>query len=190
MPISDPALWLDNHGDALYRYALLRLRDSMLAEDMVQETLLAAVEARTRYAGDASERTWLIGILKHKIIDQLRKNRREAPLAEAPAADAIDALFDRAGHWRIDIRQWSEPDRALEQHEFWRIFTDCIEHLPPRLAAAWMRREFDGLDTATICQELAIGTTNNLWVMLSRARLQLRQCLDAHWFQRKTEKSS
>src|SRR3569623_3680173 len=144
MPISDPALWLDNHGDALYRYALLRLRDPMLAEDMVQETLLAAVEA----------------------------------------------LFDRAGHWRIDIRQWSEPDRALEQHEFWRIFTDCIEHLPPRLAVAWMRREFDGLDTATICQELAIGTTNNLWDMLSRARLQLRQCLDAHWFQRKTEKSS
>src|SRR3569623_1509754 len=150
MPISDPALWLDNHGDALYRYALLRLRDPMLAEDMVQETLLAAVEARERYAGDASERTWLLGILKHKLIDQLRK----------------------------------------KQHEFWRIFTDCIEHLPPRLAVAWMRREFDGLDTATICQELAIGTTNNLWVMLSRARLQLRQCLDAHWFQRKTEKSS
>src|SRR3569832_1230578 len=101
MPISDPALWLDNHGDALYRYALLRLRDPMLAEDMVQETLLAAVEARARYAGDASERTWLIGILKHKIIDQLRKKQRAAPLAEAPAAAALDALFVCAGFWRF-----------------------------------------------------------------------------------------
>jgi len=183
--ISNPDVWLDLHGDALFRYALLRLRDTMLAEDMVQETLLAAMQARARYSGASSERTWLIGILKHKIVDHLRKAHRETPAGDE-LADHLDGLFDEHGHWRIDIAPWSEPDRAFEQREFWRIFADCIEHLPRRLADALLLREIDGLDSEAICKELGIVTTNNLWVILSRARLRLRQCLDAHWFQRDT----
>src|SRR3569833_3526854 len=183
--ISIPDVWLDLHGDALFRYALLRLRDTMLAEDMVQETLLAAMQARARYSGASSERTWLIGILKHKIVDHLRKAHRETPAGDALAAH-LAGLFDEHGHWRIDIAPWSAPDRAFEQREFWRIFAECIEHLPRRLAAALMLRELDGLDSAAMCKDLGIVTTNSLWVILSRARLRLRQCLDAHWFQRDT----
>src|SRR3569832_1579799 len=183
--ISNPDVWLDLHGDALFRYALLRLRDSMLAEDLVQESLLAAMQARARYSGASSERTWLIGILKHKIVDHLRKAHRETPAGDE-LADHLDGLIDEHGHWRIDIAPWREPDRAFEQREFWRIFADCIEHLPRRLADALLLREIDGLDCEAICKELGIVTTNNLWVILSRARLRLRQCLDAHWFQRDT----
>ncbi len=184
---SDPNLWLDKYGDALYRYAMLRLRDSMLAEDLVQDTLLAAMQAR--YAGQSSERTWLIGILKHKIVDHLRKARRERPLGDEldAAAEQNAGLFDQHGHWRIDISQWSDPDKALEQKEFWRVFSECIRRLPPRLGDALMLRELDGLSTEEICQELDIATTNNLWVMLSRARLRMRQCLDANWFHRQSE---
>ncbi len=186
---SEPSEWLDKYGDALYRYAMVRLRDSMLAEDMVQETLLAAVQAHGRYAGQSSEKTWLTGILKHKIVDHLRKARRELPLGDDidTAADRTDELFTRRGHWNIDISQWSDPDKALEQKEFWRIFSECIEHLPPRMGDALMMRELDGLSTEEICQELAVDTTNNLWVILSRARMRMRQCLDAHWFQRQPE---
>lgn len=182
----DPHRWLDLHGDALFRYAMLRLRDTMLAEDMVQETLLAAVQGYARYSGQSSERTWLIGILKHKIIDHLRKAQRETPLGDE-LADRLDDLFDEHGHWRIDIGAWGEPERALEQGEFWRVFSACIEHLPRRQADAILLREIDGLDGEAICKELGIATTNNLWVILSRARLRLRQCLDANWFQRQTE---
>lgn len=182
---SDPSEWLDKYGDALYRYALLRLRDAMLAEDLVQETLLAAMQASSRYTGASTEKTWLIGILKHKLIDHLRKSRREAPFGDelVTTADASAELFDAHGHWRIDIRAWSEPEQALEQREFWHVFAACLERLPQRLADALSLRELDGLDTETICQELGISTTN-LWVILSRARQRMRQCLDAHWFER------
>src|SRR3569833_2665186 len=162
---------------------MMRLRDTMLAEDMVQETLLAARQARARYSGASSERTWLIGILKHKIVDHLRKAHRETPAGDE-LADHLDGLFVVLGLWRFVIAPWSAPDRAFEQREFWRIFADCIEHLPRRLADALLLREIDGLDSEAICKELGIVTTNNLWVILSRARLRLRQCLDAHWFQR------
>ncbi len=187
--LSDPSTWLDQYGDLLYRHALFRLNDPMAAEEMVQETLLAAWQGRARFAGKSSEKTWLIGILKHKIVDHLRKAIREQPMdEELRSIDELnEASFDPRGHWQIDVTQWSHPDRSLEQTQFWEMLETCVAKLPRRMAALFILREIDGLSSETICKELTISSTNNLWVMLSRMRMRLRQCLDQHWFDQSTK---
>ncbi len=184
--LSDPATWPDQYGDILYRHALFRLRDPMAAEEMVQETFLAALQARERFAGNSSEKTWLVSILKHKTIDYLRKAVREQPHDEE--LSDFEALqnesFDGKGHWKIDVKQWAGPDTQLENEHFWNALEECVSRLPPRLATLFMLREIDGLESETICKEMELNTTNNLWTMLSRMRMRLRQCLDITWFDR------
>lgn len=178
--LPDPELWLDAHGDALYGFALGRLGDRHRAEDAVQETLLAGLQARRRFAGDAAERTWLMGILKHKVTDQLRRLYRDRPAdREAEAAD--DALFDISGHWRAPIAAWGDPERSLEQGQFWEALQGCIDGLPPRIGRAFLLKEVDGMAGAEVCDALSLSS-GNLWVMLSRARRRLRECLEAGWF--------
>ena len=182
--LSDPETWLAQHGDALYRYAYFRLRDRAQAEDLVQETLIAALQARQGFGGRSSERTWLIGILKNKLVDYLRKSVRERPLAELAGTESeIDALFDASDedHWKKPPADWTNPTHALEQKQFWKIFIECIEALPVRQAQAFSLCELEGLEGEEACKVLGIATTN-LWVMMHRARLRLRECLEAHWF--------
>lgn len=181
--LSDPQTWLDNHGDSLYRYALSRTREPAVAEDLVQETLLAALRARERFAGESSERTWLVAILKNKIVDHFRRARREAPLPETDEPDAvIDALFRESDHhWQSLAAAWREPDAALDDSRFWQALARCLEELPARQAQAFTLTEFDGLSTDELCKALAI-TTSNVWVLLHRARLRLRECLQIQWF--------
>ncbi len=184
MSLSDPNHWPDLYGDTLYRHALFRLRDPMAAEEMVQETFLAALQARDRFAGNSSEKTWLIAILKYKIIDHIRKAVRERPHDEE--LQSIDSLeqesFDGRGHWQINVGRWSNPDNSLENEQFWQILNDCIKRLPPRMATLFIMREIDGMESDEICQELALSSTNNLWTLLSRMRMRLRQCLEQNWF--------
>ncbi len=183
--LSPPESWLDRHGDALYRFACFRLHDTAVAEDLVQETLLAAFRARAGFAGRSSERTWLVGILKNKIIDHLRKRWREEPVDLALEPDeALEALFSpgRTDHWTVAPSLWQNPTAALEQKQFWEIFSTCVDHLPTRQAQAFVLCELDGLDGAEICQVLGV-TATNLWVLLHRARLRLRGCLEQNWFQ-------
>jgi len=182
----DPTTWLDEHGDYLYRYALLQLRDSAAAEDAVQETLLAALSAWSRFAGQSSVRTWLTGILKHKILDTFRSQARE-PLMESlhrDGEDDLDALdrllFDRTDHWVDPPHAWGNPEASLEQQRFWEALQRCLEELPPQLAAAFNLRELAGMETNEICKELNI-TATNCWVMLHRARVGLQQCLQIRW---------
>jgi len=184
--LSDPSSWLDQHGDALYRHALFKLGDAMSAEEMVQETLLAALQSQHNFAGKSSEKTWLIGILKHKIIDHLRKVIRERPLDEdAHDIDALmEASFDQRGHWKIEVGHWSKPDLSLEQQQFWQTMERCVANLPKRQRALFMLREIEGIDSEQLCKEMDISSTNNLWVMLSRMRMRLRECLNQHWFNR------
>ncbi len=183
---STPEQWLDRYGDVLYRFGFARVRDPDVAEDLVQETLLAALKARTGFAGQASEQTWLIGILKHKIIDHFRKAARENSREyDDGSANDEDDFFDAQGHWRIDLAVWSDPDKSLEQEQFLRIFQDCIERLPPRLTQLFVLREIDGMQSEEICETLSISTLNNFWVMMSRMRVQLRHCLDLNWFNQK-----
>ena len=175
---------LEQHRTYLLRYALLQLRDHGLAEDAVQETLLAALQGRAQFSGKSAHRTWLTGILKHKIIDVIRRKSREQPLvsnADEPEADAIDALFKEDGHWRQFPANWGDPERALEDKKFREVFELCSQLLPARSARVFMLREVMELSTEEICKELAI-TPTNLWVMLHRARLSLRECLETKWF--------
>ncbi len=169
----------------LLRYAMLQLRDPHQAEDVVQETLLAAIESWNNFAGQSSLRTWLTGILKHKIMDLLRKKVREPRLVNKDDEDPLENLssesFDHTGHWANPLQTWANPTQSFENQQFWQMFEFCIQRMPLSSARAFMMREFMEFSTEEICQELTISTTN-CWVTLHRARLALRECLDLHWF--------
>jgi RNA polymerase sigma-70 factor (ECF subfamily) len=169
---------------ALVRFALLQLRNDNAAEDVVQDTLIAVLEKPHGFAGQSSLRTYVTGILKHKIVDMLRSRKREVAFETADGqseADLIDALFRPDGHVLDLPRAWGDPDATLEQKDFFRVMEICLERLPARMARIFIMREWLELDTEEICQELGISQSN-AWVTLYRARLQLRECLDLQWF--------
>lgn len=184
--LADPTQCLEAHGDYLFRYAMKHLRDHALAEDAVQEALLAALAARVPFSGDASPRTWLTGILKHKIADLIHKRARETPVefvAEAGHDDPDEltaCLFDKRGEWTVPQRSWGNPDTMLEQHRFWEAFTQCFEGLPPKLSAAFSLREFSGLSIKELCETLNISASN-CSVIFYRSRLALKTCLESNW---------
>jgi len=169
----------------LLRYASLQLRDAASAEDAVQEALLAALAGEKGFAGRANLRTWATGILKHKIVDIIRRQAKEPalPVDVGDDPEAIDALFRDNGHWAERPAGWSDPDGALEQSQFFRALELCLERLPSRTAQVFMMREHLGQETAEICKELAI-TPTHCWVLLYRARMVLRECLQQTWFGR------
>lgn len=178
----DPVSWVDSHGDALFGFAMHRVRDRALAEDLVQETLLAAIQRLASAEAVASERAWLLGILRHKVADHFRRRARDERLWDE-SSDSTEAVatFDSRGSWRSPPGEWRQPEQALEQDEFWSAMNLCIEGLPANLRTTFALREIDGIETDVLAHTL--GTTkNNLWVMLSRARRRLRDCLDRHWF--------
>lgn len=177
-------LELEKQRPYLLRFALLQLRDRSAAEDAVQETLLAAIQGASRFAGQSSVRTWLIGILKHKIVDGVRKAARERPIdgsADGEDAGDLDAFFSDDGHFVQPPEQWADPERSLEERRFFEALERCLQTLPKKTASAFALRELMGLDTDEICKELGISTSN-CWVMLYRARMGLRACLEQTWF--------
>jgi RNA polymerase sigma-70 factor (ECF subfamily) len=182
-PKIDPQRWVDEHGDALYRFAYVYLRDKMAAEDAVQDTLLAAFKAVEQFDGRASERTWLTSILRNKLIDQIRTRKREVPtdLREGSDEAIEDDLFDQTGHWIRPPSNWGSPDKAFEQQAFWRALQECIDTLPARHAQAFTLCEIDGVDGAEASKVLNTSTSN-IWVSLHRARLRLQQCLELRWY--------
>jgi RNA polymerase sigma-70 factor (ECF subfamily) len=168
----------------LVRFAQLQLRNDALAEDAVQDALMAVLERPDSFRGQSTLRTYVTGILKFKIIDNLRLSTRERQvdtLDEQAEADAVDALFLADGHTREMPRQWGDPDGTLEQKDFFRVLELCLEKLPEQAARIFMMREWLEFDTAEICKELSISASN-VWVILYRARLRLRECLDLNWF--------
>lgn len=179
----EPELWLDRYGTYLFRYALSNLRDERLAEDAVQDCLLAALQAQGGYTGQASERTWLTGILKHKIVDIVRRDSREKPLdtvdMENPYGE-FEAGFDETNHWAAELIEWGDPASAFENKVFWQVLEACLSAMPRRLAQLFMLREVVGADSEKICQEMEISPTN-LWTMLYRGRMSLRRCLERNW---------
>lgn len=180
--LDDPEIWVDQYGESLYRFALARVRDPSIAEDLVQETLLAALGARKRFKGQSTTRTWLIAILKHKIVDYIRKKSREQDTDKLESmTNGIDVNFTDRGDWQLRPNKWAKnPMKLYEQKEFMDVLYHCLAELPERQAEAFMRREIDGLSTEEICKELDITATNS-WVMLYRARMLLRGCLEKKW---------
>ena len=181
MTTTNPHLWLNDHGDYLYRFALARLRDPHQAEDVVQETFLAAIKS-PNFAEQSSPRTWLTGILKHKIIDVMRKGIREVAASDLMADEdaSMDEFFDDTGHWAEKPLAWDIPHEALEQKQFLGVLQNCVDKLPAKLAAMFMLRDVQETDNEEICKELNI-TATNAWVMLYRARMSVRKCLEIHW---------
>lgn len=177
----DPATWVDHHGDTLFRYALSRLRDPDSAEEVVQETFVAAVGAASQYSGAGAEGAWLLGILKRKIVDCIRgRNRPDAGLGAGPGDDPTESLFDEKGNWRFDPRfAGNQPGACLEREEFWQAFRACLNRLPQRQADVFSLREVEELSSEKICKELQISSSN-LWVLLHRARLRLVGCMKSH----------
>lgn len=186
--LCDPAAWVDRHGDVLFRYALARLGDRAIAEDLVQETFLAALRDTKRFSGRSAERTWFVGILKHKVIDHLRRQGRERPASTVNSSGRIgDELFDNKGSWREKPTNWpTNPREVLEKKEFWDAFRHCLENLPERLRTVFSLREIDQLSTAEICDALKV-MPGNFGVLLYRARMALRRCLEINWFRTETE---
>jgi RNA polymerase sigma-70 factor (TIGR02943 family) len=166
----------------LLRYAQLQLRNPAWAEDAVSETLIVALEKPEAFEGRAQPKTWLIGILKHKLVDQVRKHSRECSLTTEDDETPIeDLLFDHTGHFREAPLEWGDPLGVVNQSQFIAVLDACVEKLPNQLGRVFLMREWLELETDEICKELSV-TPTNLWVMLHRARLRLRECLQIHWF--------
>lgn len=183
--VHDPSEWVNEHADALFRFAMLRVKDTNVAEDLVQETFLSALKGIDRFKGGSSLRTWLVGILKHKIIDFFRKNKPEVLTSDLPSSfDEPDSdTLDRASSRLNPNTVWHEdPDKLFNNKEFWGVFQGCLDSLPENHRRAFSLRELDGVTGEEICKILDI-TSTNLWVILHRARNKLRGCIDANWNQ-------
>jgi len=178
----NPETWVAEHGDALFGYAYTRLRNRAVAEDVVQETFLGAFKARDRFRAGMSVRAWLMGILKHKVVDHLRRSARQIEITDEEAKHILESPLVRySGIATMSPPQWRfSPRKALDQKEFWGVFQTCLSNLQELQHAAFVMKEVDGLSTEEICKELDI-TANYLWVTIHRAREQLKACLNANW---------
>ncbi len=178
---------LESHRGYLMRVARLQLRDDDLAQDIVQETMVAALCA-PGFSGASSLRTWLTAILKHKIVDAIRKRQRRpevlaSQLEAGPEGglDEFDSPFDENGSWETKPASWGDPEHALQQQEFFDVMALCMENLPANTARVFIMREYMELEVAEISRELSI-TAGSIHVILFRARVALRRCLEKNWF--------
>lgn len=172
----------------MLKFATMQLSDSHLAEDAVQEALMGAMKNAPSFGGRSALKTWVFAILKNKIADILRQKQRVIPVSNLFKSDEeeeqkLDALFDAKGFWQENERPigWSDPEQSIRKTDFWQMFEICLNDLPPKQARIFMMREFIELDSDEICSSLSISTSN-LHVILHRARLQLRECIENKWF--------
>lgn len=178
---------LAEHRGYLMRFARLQLRNEAWAEDAVSETLLAALSKPQSFDNRSQLKTWLVGILKHKVVDCLRQRRREVCLDAENAADESDGLdalaFKQDGHFQSAPSDWGNPEQDLNSIQFFTVLEACTEKLPAMQGRVFLMREWLELSSEDICKELQL-TQTNLYVQLHRARLRLRECLELHWFGR------
>lgn len=181
--VVDASQWLDEHGNALYRYARSRVGRRELAEDLVQDTFLAAVKSREPFRNESTVRTWLISILRRKIIDHHRRQTVAADDDRDSFRSSPDhaRFFTSDGKWQKVPVPWKAPPDVLEKGEFWIVFNACLSKLPPPLAKTFMLRECVGVEVDELRETLALSA-GNIRVQLHRARLFLRACLERNWF--------
>jgi len=184
----DPDRWVEEYGDVLFGFAAARVRDRSIAQDLVQETFLAGLKAGQSFAGRSSERAWLFGILRNKLADHYRRqgremslNELESPWPEEEGAFATNGPGKDGWVLRIAPKAWESPEDSLVSKEFFEVLKTCLAALPEKAAQAFFLREVDDISSETICKDLGISP-NNFWVLLHRARMSLRRCLEVHWF--------
>lgn len=189
--LSDPERWVELHGDYLFSYAMMRLRDATRAEDAVQDTFLAALKGGKSFAGRSAEKSWLVGILKNKICDYYRKASRETSFTdmefysdEESNRFVPDGLFKDGWIHELGPQEWSNPGASLDSEMFWQTYRDCSNKLPKKVGTVFTLREVDDIEGKEICAMLNISESN-LWVMLHRARMALRRCMEMNWFGKK-----
>lgn len=184
--ILDPEEWLHEYGDSLFRYAVLHLKDKSAAEDAVQDTLLSAYRAREQFQNKSSLKTWLMTILKNKVIDIIRKKQRDIHILVESIDDdpVVQEHFNSFGIWSKYLNSWgSNPEKLYEQKDFVSQLQSCMDKLPEKLRQVFILKNVDDLSTDEICDFLSINA-DNVWVILYRARLRLRKCVDVNWFNR------
>lgn len=183
-PEIDSEQWVERYGDAMFRYTLVRVKDPVAAEEIVQTALVAALQAQHTFAGKSSEKSWLFGILKHKIMDHFRsiKNQRNHELTPEDDADPYENAYNENGHWVSPPRSWEvDPEKAAENTQLLEALNHCLEGLSDKFRNIFVMKEIEGMSSEDICKEMGIQPTN-LWVILHRARNQLKKCLEAnHW---------
>ena len=179
---TDPALWVSAYGDYLLRYAIMRVGDQTRAEDLVQETFLGGFKNQAKYDGKRPIKYWLRGILRHKIVDHFRKSSRET-LMEDPEDKEIAESFNYKA-FGIPTRtppSWDfDPVRAFEKEEFLHAFRHCLDRLKDPMRSVFVLKELEGQKTEDICNDLDIAP-NHVWVLMHRARLKLKECIQANW---------
>lgn len=181
----DPLQWVSDYADYLYSYVITRINDSELARDLVQETFLAALERVEKFEGRSSERTWLTAILKNKVIDVCQKKSTVHPIQTEIQTDSHhEAFFDaQDGHWNTEHQPkvfGIEEYDSLTRKEFNHILQKCMQKLPPLWLSVFTLKHIDDEETETICRELKI-TASNFWVIIHRAKVNLRSCLQLNW---------
>ena len=179
----DATKWVNDYGDMLYRYAMARVNDSEIAKDLVQDTFLAAWRNYDNFKGEISEKNWLYAILKNKIIDHFRK--ASTRLTDSlPTVAGDDPYFDDSQHWTAATapKEWNDSsDAPVMKKEFYGVLLNCKSKLKKIQDTVFTLKYLDGLDSEEICKVLNL-TTSNYWVLIHRAKLQLRACLEKNWF--------
>ncbi len=178
--------WIALRAD-MFRFAHLQLRNAESAEDLVQESIEAALRHSSSFAGRSTLKTWMFAILRNRIIDHLRTAKRTVPMSGLVEdgedwQERLEILFNAKGGWGDGPRPgaWPNPEESMQTRQFWRVFEACLDHLPPNTGRVFMMREFLGLESDEICNQLAISTSN-CHVILHRARLKLRGCMESGW---------
>ena len=177
-----PYKWIDNYADYLYNFTISRVNNSDLAKDLVQETFLAGLKSAKNFQGKATERTWLVSILKRKIIDHYRKINSKKGQAEVRMDFYDDG--ENKGSWleeRVPQNWENASEKQIENEELRNQLEVCINKLPEKYAMVFRMKTVQEFETEEICKELGI-TSSNLWVMIHRARAQLRKCMEDNWF--------
>ncbi len=185
----NPEMWLTEYGDYLYGYAMKRVSDEHVAEELVQEALLTALEKRDTFEGRSSTRTWLVGILKFKVLHHYREKGRGAEeITEALGGELVDSQFNKLGKWKKGPANWGDqPGDGAEAEELRAVLADCLLKMPSRVAEALMLYEQQSLDGEKLAKVLE-ATTSQIYVMLHRARAALRKCMEMNWFSGKSGK--
>jgi len=181
--LTDPAQWVDQYGDYLYTYAYYRVNSPELARDLVQETFVSALHAKDAFQGRSSEKTWLVSILKRKIIDHYRKQSR----SKEQSHEHYDLPFitegEDRGQWDPNRRprEWPEQGSDIDREAFYKVLEYCLSLLPEKWSGVFRLKSIEELTTEEICKEMGI-TPSNLWVIMHRARLRLRECFENNWY--------